>query len=109
MQDGVMELAIGHLVRVNEFVMQSTELERAHQIGTLVERPYRTIKRSAHFGQVVFRIETHIVDEEFHALLGSPPPKVKVHREDDSGGTVHAPAECTDPFRGRPLEALVVE
>ena len=104
-----MELAIGHLMRVDKLVMHRAELQSSHEIGALVERSDRTIEGAADLGQRIFGLEAYVVDEELDALLRGPLAQVEVHGEDDTGGAVHAPDECADALFGGAFETLVVE
>lgn len=108
-EDGVVELAIGHLMRIDKLAMHGAELQSSHEVGTLVERADGTVEGAADFGECILGFEAYVVDEELDALLRSPLAQVKVHGEDDAGGAVHAPDKSADTLFGGALEAFVVE
>ena len=70
-KNGIVKFAIGHLFRVDEFVMQSTKLQGAQQVCALIKRPDRAVERAAHLGHGIVAFKSDIVDERLHALLRS--------------------------------------
>ena len=95
-----MELAIGHLVRVDKLVMHGAKLQPSHEIGTLVKRAYRSIERSANFGRRVIRLVPYRADQIVNALLRRPLSEMKVHGEHYACRPMHSPEKCTHTLLG---------
>src|SRR5436190_4748332 len=97
LENCVVELAVGHLLRVDELFVQRAKLETARHVGGLIERRIAAIKRAPHLALGVRTLERNSVDQKLNGLLGRHLSEMEVEREDDSRAPVHAPEQRTHP------------
>src|SRR5580658_1120197 len=85
LQNRVVEVAVRHLPRPHQILVQRAKLQRAQHIRHLIQRPViARFERSAHFARGVFALEPDAVHQEVHALLRAHLAQVKTQREDDA-------------------------
>ena len=77
-EDGIVELAFGHLFGIDELFAQFQELEGAQEVAGLVEGAVAAAEGAADFGDGVFAFAADFVDHEIDAFLRGPVAKVEV-------------------------------
>ncbi len=96
-----MKLLVRHLFRIHQVAVQRVELQPAHHVRHLVERPVIARKRTPHLGEGVVAFVADLIDEQIDALFGRPVAEVKIQRKYDACRPVRTPEQRPDLVLGR--------
>src|SRR6185503_13163055 len=77
----IMERPRAHLPRAHELRIQRPELQRAHHVGELIQRPIIAVERPPHLRLGVLALVADSVDQEVDALLRGHLAQVETERE----------------------------
>jgi hypothetical protein len=101
------KLAVGHLLRYHQFLVQRAQLQSAQHVRRLIDRRVRPVERAPHFTLRVGALERHLVHHVFDGLFRRHLAEVEAEREDDARAAMHAPREGAKPIFRRDMEVMI--
>src|SRR6185369_7433035 len=82
-------------------MMEAVELQAAHHISDLIQRPIISRERTPHFGRCIVAFVPDPLDQKIYRFLRGHFLEMKIQREDDSRTPMHSPKQSSDTiFRG---------